>query len=133
MPFIRYQVGDLAVPSGKRCSCGRTYPLLERLAGRVADYLLTPEGEWVSGISLTENFATLIPGLKQIQIIQNHRDQLVLRLVKGEEFGESSLEEIKRLVEKRFGPRMHYTLECVERLSPEPSGKYRFSICNLHD
>jgi phenylacetate-CoA ligase len=133
MPFIRYQVGDLAVPSGKRCSCGRTYPLLERLAGRVADYLLTPEGEWVSGISLTENFATLIPGLKQIQIIQDHRERIVLRMVKGEKFGEASLEEIKRLVKKRFGPRMEYALEFVERLSPEPSGKYRFSICNLHE
>ena len=133
MPFLRYQMGDLAVPSSKRCPCGRTYPLLERLAGRVADYLLTPEGEWVSGISLTENFATLIPGLKQIQIIQNQRERILLRMVKGEEFGESSLEEIKRLIKNRFGPRMDYTLEFVERLFPEPSGKYRFSICNLHD
>lgn len=133
MPFIRYQVGDLAIPSSKVCSCGRTYPLLERISGRVADYLLTPGGEWVSGISLTENFATLIPGLKQVQIVQEDRESVLLRIVKGGEFGESSLQEIKNLIEKRFGPRMNFNLEFVDLLLPEPSGKYRFSICKLHD
>ncbi|HKB37771.1 MAG TPA: phenylacetate--CoA ligase family protein, partial [Gemmataceae bacterium] len=34
MPILRYQVGDVAVVSGRRCRCGRGLPLLERIEGR---------------------------------------------------------------------------------------------------
>ena len=34
MPFIRYQVEDMAVPSTKRCACGRGLPLMEKVTGR---------------------------------------------------------------------------------------------------
>ncbi len=131
MPFIRYQIGDLAEPSSETCACGRSYPLLRRVAGRIADYLRTPEGEYVSGISLTENFATLIPGLYQIQIIQDKMDHLHLRVVPRESFGEESVARIQRLVQERFGKKMQYDMDLVEQISPEPSGKYRFAISRL--
>ncbi len=131
MPFIRYRVGDMAVPSGKTCSCGRTYPLLQRITGRVADYLRTPEGQWISGISLTENFATLIPGLEKIQIVQEKLNEIVLKIVPGPRFDEASRNEIQRLVGERFGPQMNYQIELTQNIPPEPSGKYRFSICRL--
>jgi phenylacetate-CoA ligase len=131
MPFIRYQVGDMAVPAARSCACGRTYPLLERVAGRIADYLLTPDGQWVSGISLTENFATLIPGVAQVQIIQDARDHLLLRLVATTAFGDHSRGEIQRLVRERFGEAMRFGIEFTERIPPEPSGKYRFAIFGM--
>jgi phenylacetate-CoA ligase len=128
MPFIRYEVGDTAIPSDRSCSCGRTYPLLQRITGRVADYLRTPEGDWISGISLTENFATLIPGLHQIQIIQEEMDFLRLRIVRGPLFDHCSVQLIEELVRQRFGSRMRFITEFVDSIQPERSGKYRFSI-----
>ncbi len=128
MPFIRYEVGDTAVASDAICSCGRTYPLLTSVAGRVADYLRTPEGDWVSGISLTENFATLIPGIHQIQIIQDETDFLHLRIARNAEFGEDSLSLIAQMIQKRFGNRMRFSIEYVDAIPPEATGKYRFSI-----
>jgi phenylacetate-CoA ligase len=128
MPFIRYEVGDTAVPSDRVCSCGRTYPLLKQITGRVADYLKTPEGEWISGISLTENFATLIPGLHQVQIIQEEPDFLRLRTVRGRDFNDASVQHITELIQQRFGPRMKFAIEYIDAIKPEPSGKYRFSI-----
>jgi phenylacetate-CoA ligase len=128
MPFIRYEVGDTAVPSNQTCSCGRTYPLLKRITGRVADYLRTPEGEWISGISLTENFATLIPGLHQIQILQEAPDFLRLRTVRGPNFADGSIRLMAEMVQQRFGSRMRFVIDYVDSIKPEPSGKYRFSI-----
>jgi phenylacetate-CoA ligase len=128
MPFIRYEVGDTAVPSDQTCSCGRTYPLLKRITGRVADYLRTPEGEWISGISLTENFATLIPGLHQIQILQEEPDFLRLRAVRGLGFDDGSIRLMAELVQQRFGSRMRFVIDYVDSIKPEASGKYRFSI-----
>src|SRR5205823_58106 len=42
MPLVRYQIGDVVVPSDRVCRCGRGLPLVERVEGREADYVLTP-------------------------------------------------------------------------------------------
>ncbi len=128
MPFIRYEVGDRAVPAAGPCPCGRTYPRLETVAGRIADYLRTLDGRLVSGISLTENFATLIPGVEQVQIIQDRRDHLRLRLVLAPDFGGAGRARIASLVRERFGEGMAYDIEPVDRIAPEASGKYRFAV-----
>jgi phenylacetate-CoA ligase len=131
MPFIRYAVGDRAVLSPRTCSCGRSYPLLERITGRVADYLYTPAGELVSGISLTENFATLIPGVEQVQIVQDRLAHLLVRVVPAPDFGPATRAAVAAKVEERFGPRMLHDLELVDRIPQEASGKYRFTICRI--
>lgn len=131
MPFIRYAVGDMAVPADGACPCGRSYPRFQRVAGRIADYLLTPDGDRVSGISLTENFATLIPGVKQVQIVQERLDHLRVRTVAAPDYGDETLQAMTRLVTERFGSTMTFDLELVERIDPEPSGKYRFAICRV--
>jgi phenylacetate-CoA ligase len=131
MPLIRYQVGDVAVPAGRRCQCGRGLPLLEQVEGREADYVTLPSGELISGISLTDHFACQIPGVVQLQIIQEAVDYLRFRLVRGPDFGPHSLERMRALVVERFGPGVGYECQFVERIPQEPSGKYRFCISKV--
>ncbi len=131
MPLLRYQVGDMAVVSDRQCPCGRGLPLLERIEGRVADYVLTPGGQMISGISLTENFAMLVPGLAQLQVVQESLQQFRFRIVRGPEFGSASLRCIDDLVRERFGLGVDYACEFVERIPQEPSGKYRFCISKV--
>ncbi len=131
MPMIRYQVGDLAVASQRRCPCGRGLPLLERVDGRLADYVVAPGGKLISGISLTENFATLVPGVAQFQIVQESMSRFRFRIVRGADFGPPSEERIRSLVTERFGPDIDYQCEYLERIPREPSGKYRFCISKV--
>ncbi len=131
MPLLRYQVGDVGVLSARRCPCGRGLPLLERLEGREADYVVTPRGELISGISLTENFAVLVPGVAQLQLVQETVDRFLFRIVRGPEFGPASLERLRQMVAERFGPDVTYTCEYVGRIPQEPSGKYRFCISRV--
>jgi phenylacetate-CoA ligase len=131
MPFIRYKIGDVAIASDRVCTCGRTYPLIESVEGRSADYIVTPEGYFVSGISLTENFANLLSGVRQLQIIQERLDYLVFRIVKAEDFSVKTEQQIAGLVKERFGSRMRYSLEYVESVQQESSGKYRFCISKV--
>lgn len=131
MPFIRYKVGDVGIPSAKACTCGCTYPLMESLEGRVADYVITPDGNYISGISLTENFAMHLPGVKQMQIVQERLDWLVFRLVKGESFDEKTVQDIERLAHARFGDQMGWQIEYVDSIQSESSGKFRFCISKL--
>ena len=131
MPLIRYEIGDVVEMSDRRCKCGRGLPLIERIEGREADYVLTPAGRLISGISLTENFALLIPGTVQVQIVQESLTELRIRLVADEEFGPASRRKIGELVEETFGPEVRYDVELVEAIPQEPSGKYRFCISKV--
>ena len=72
----------------------------------MADYVTTPRGELISGISLTENFAMLVPGIAQLQIVQEELDRFVFRIVRGDDFGPASLEpDCRRSWPSDSGPR----------------------------
>lgn len=131
MPIIRYQVGDVAAMTDRVCSCGRGLPLLERLEGREADYVVTPNGDLISGISLTENFALHVPGVAQFQIIQETVHRFRFRIVRGRDFGPGSLERLDALVARHFGSKAEYRCEYLDHIPLEPSGKYRFCISRV--
>ena len=76
----------MGVPAARACSCGRGAPLMERLTGRVADYLKRRDGSMVAGVSLVERTLTAIPGIEQLQIVQPAIDQIVLNVVRAPDF-----------------------------------------------
>jgi phenylacetate-CoA ligase len=131
MPLIRYQIGDVATLSDSPCGCGRGLPVLEKVEGRDADYVVTPTGSLISGISLTENFAVLIKGAAQVQIIQETVTHLRVRMVRDPIWDAESERQIRELVLKTFGPTMTYDLEFVDLIPQEPSGKYRFCVSKV--
>jgi phenylacetate-CoA ligase len=131
MPLIRYRIGDVVRLSERVCDCGRGLPLIESVEGRDADYVVTPSGGLISGISLTENFALHIPGAAQVQIVQETVHHLRIRLVPDERFGADSERVIDRLVRDTFGPTVRHEVERVAAIPQEPSGKYRFCISNV--
>ena len=131
MPFIRYQVEDVGVPSERKCSCGRGLPLMERVTGRVADFLIKSDGSKVAGVSLIENTLTKIPGIDQMQISQESLDIITLRLVPGTGYAKSVESELVDYFKNIFGKDVEIKVETIDRILPEPSGKYRFSICKI--
>lgn len=132
MPLIRYQIGDVVVPAdNRRCACGRGLPMIERVEGREADYVVTPSGQFISGISLTENFALLIEGAAQVQIVQESLTELRIRLVADDSFSDRSRRQIEDLVRSTFGPTMRYEVELVDAIPQEATGKYRFCISKV--
>jgi len=129
MPFIRYRVEDVGVPLDKKCSCGRGLPLMRNVAGRVADFLVKKDGTKVAGISIIENTLTNIPGIEQMQIIQNNTDNIILNIVPDSNFTKERESELKEYFVKLFEAKIH--VEKVQTVEPEKNGKYRFSICNV--
>lgn len=131
MPLIRYQIGDVVVQRQERCACGRGLPMLDRVIGREADFVLTPSGRLISGISLTENFALQIAGTAQVQLVQESRTFLRLRIVADEKFTDGSRFAITRMVQDLFGKEMKHEVELVDTIPQEKSGKYRFCISSV--
>jgi len=52
MPFIRYAVGDVGVPSNEECPCGRTLPLMKLVEGRADSFIFFPDGRVLSPMAL---------------------------------------------------------------------------------
>jgi phenylacetate-CoA ligase len=131
MPLIRYLIGDVGVLAEQACPCGRGSVRLESIEGREADYVVTADGRLISGISLTENFAVLVPGVAQIQIIQEQLRRFVFRIVRGADWTSASDRKLAELVAERFGKNVRYTIEFVELIPQEATGKYRFCISHV--
>ncbi len=131
MPLIRYEIGDVVTLSDLPCGCGRGLPVIDKVEGRDADFVVTPAGSLISGISLTENFAMHINGAAQVQIIQETTTHLRVRLVKDDTFSDVSHRQLATLVLDTFGPTMRFDVEFLDVIPQEPSGKYRFCISKV--
>ncbi|MEP3560945.1 MAG: hypothetical protein ABJM19_10720 [Marinobacter sp.] len=131
MPLIRYRVEDVGVYSERTCECGRGFPLVEKLEGRVADFLRLPDGGQVAGISLVERTLTKVPGIEQMQLIQEQIDEVAINRVRGPEYTDATDEELEKSMREVFGEDVALTINDVKEIPQEASGKYRFSICRV--
>lgn len=77
-PTIRYMIGDVGIPSGEPCSCGRTFPLMKSLVGRSDDFLVMPDGRLVSPLSAIALLGRGVPGVQRYQIVQEKIDKIVV-------------------------------------------------------
>jgi phenylacetate-CoA ligase len=131
MPFVRYKVEDVGTPTDRMCSCGRGLPLMERVTGRIADFLIRKDGSKVAGISLIENTLTKIDGIDQMQIIQEDLNHIRLRVVPNENFSHERRKQLESCFQALFAGDIRTQIEIINSIEPESSGKYRFSICKV--
>jgi len=131
MPLIRYKIGDIAVPSEKDCPCGRCFPLIEELSGRVADFFVRKDGSLVAGVSLVERTLTSFPGISQMQMIQEDLDNIIIKIVKGDYYSSETEEKIVKELKNSVGNHNKIDLQYVDRIKPEKSGKYRFALSKV--
>lgn len=131
VPLIRYDIMDMATIKTGPCRCGRTLPRLGKIMGRTTNFLYTPEGKMVSGVSILDTFTIHIPGIKQVQIIQDKIDELKFKIVKDDGFNEKSLSLFTEKIPGYFGKKMKYHIEYVHKIPQTERGKYNFSICNI--
>ncbi|OPY91662.1 MAG: Phenylacetate-coenzyme A ligase [Syntrophus sp. PtaU1.Bin208] len=133
MPFIRYQIEDMAVQYDGSCPCGRTLPLMKEVSGRMADFLVRKDGARVAGISLIENTLTRYPGIEQLQIVQHDLDHMTLNIVRDDSFGRDGVKSLASSMRGMFGSDLEINFNFVKEIRPEPNGKYRFSICQISE
>jgi phenylacetate-CoA ligase len=75
MPLVRYRTGDLASELDPTpCSCGRTWPRLKGLLGRVDDKIVTAGGAVIIPVTLRTDVGHRFKGMPPYSIIQ-HRDK----------------------------------------------------------
>ena len=131
MPFIRYDTGDLGVLSGEKCECGRRTPLLEKVVGRVSDFIHTPNGTKIHGEFFSHIFYEF-DWVDQFQIVQRKVDEVVVKIVPDREgrVNESDLEQLKTIILNKGGD-MDIIVEMVEYIETTKAGKWKFIDVNI--
>ena len=136
MPFIRYDMGDMGALADKICPCGRGLPLLERLSGRTTDFIITRNGNKVSGLALPWNFLST-NDIEQFQIVQEKRGEVVVKFIpqKGldSDYKESMAVQLRAKYQNILGKDMEIRVEFVDRIPTTRDGKRRIVESKLHD
>lgn len=130
MPFVRYQIGDMGMPLAGLCDCGRTLPLMGMNAGRDTDFLHSPyDGSLISG-SICHELAADGPNVGQLQVIQDDRDHLTIRVKRscGDADEGIKTEYVTSVIDQLFHGSMRVTFEEVTSIPRERSGKFRVCI-----
>ena len=131
MPFIRYQIGDLASPTWAKCSCSSSLPLINFFAGRETDVFVTPDGEYVPGVSLCDRIIEDCKGIEQMQFIQDIPEVLTVKIVKGPLYSEKDLHQLEMGLSRYFKGKLSIIKVFVDEIPKELSGKTRFCISNV--
>lgn len=126
MPFIRYALGDRATLSAAACRCGRQAPVLAGIAGRMRDVFIRPDGSRIWPVISFAKLSQLLP-TRQFQIVQTARDAVTVRYVP--DIGSVDREAVTALIRERLWQDLRVTLEPVDVIPRESSGKYRDYIC----
>lgn len=136
MPMIRYDTGDCVLMEDAPCQCGSWYPSVRKVLGRMVDNFILPDGSLVPGIAVTAVIGRIQGGfchVRQLQLIQKSIQHLHVRYAAQGDAAEIE-PELSRFcaeVDKLFQSRMRWSMERVEEIERERSGKMRFCISEV--
>jgi phenylacetate-CoA ligase len=129
MPLIRYDIGDIAA-AGPACPCGRGLPVLEKLAGRYRNMLITRSGEryWPT---LGLQGMSEIARTRQHQFAQLDFETIEARLVVDTPLTGEQERSLTEHVLKRFPAGFRLRIRYCETIPRGKSGKFEDFVCEL--
>jgi phenylacetate-CoA ligase len=128
MPLIRYRLMDSASMSADSCECGRPFPVLKRIGGRLDDILMAPDGRPLG--RLDPVFKGL-KGIYETQIVQTDKYSMEIRMVTDPWFGENEMKEFIYELRKRIGYDMRVNVKKVYDIPKDSNGKFRTVVSML--
>lgn len=129
-PFIRYKTGDVGVLSDKACNCGRGLPVLAEVEGRTTDFIVAQDGTLMHGLALIYVLRDM-PQISAFKIVQETQLSTRILLVRGKDFDDLVSQLIVERFRERLGNDVEITIEYVDVIEKENSGKFRYVISHV--
>lgn len=127
MPLIRYRLEDTVVVADKnyRCPCGRAFPVIERINGRIDDTIVTPDGRY---LGMLINMFNGLTNVMQTQVIQESRYELAISIVPVSKIRTPKPDEIMTRVRRIIGDDMKISIKFLTSI---PRGNNRGKLCTV--
>jgi phenylacetate-CoA ligase len=130
-PLLRYDAQDLAIiRADTSCSCGRPGRVVERIDGRLEDYVVLRNG---ARIGRMDHIFKDMVDIHEAQIYQARPGEMTIRVVRGRNYTEADERMLLRETRKRVGHEMEVRVEYVAGLSRSNVGKLRFVVSDIPD
>jgi len=135
MPLIRYRIGDRGRLTSRRCSCGRAFPLLGALSGRILEAMTNSKGEHVDGgfVVYVLSFMAERGYIRKFQVIQEEDRSITINVVPETATSlNDHANDVRILTEKIqvvMGQDCPVRFVEVDDIPLSPSGKYPYVIC----
>lgn len=130
-PLLRYDIGDNIELSDEKCDCGNNNPLVKKIHGRNSDFIFSPETGQIN-LGNVSNCLKGVKGVIRFQMIQDELNHLkVLMEIDESLFNEDYKKFFVQNIRDRIGNKMALTLDYVDTIPTEKSGKFRLVKNNL--
>ena len=132
MPLIRYDIGDVAVPGGHRCACGRNTFQLRKVMGRTLGYFRKADRSLVHSHFIVQALF-FRDWIKKFQAIQDALDHVLIRveLSSGHVAPKEDIDDIVTKTKILMGQSCRVDFDFVESIGRAASGKYLYTICEV--
>ena len=129
MPLIRYSTGDVVTLKEGPCECGRAFPRIGSIVGRLDDMVITPEGRVVGRL---DHIFKDLEHIRLAQIIQEHVDEITILVVP--EPGYSPFDEKKVIGSaiERLGKKMNIKIRLVSDIPRLPNAKFKAVVSKIN-
>ncbi|MEO8575618.1 MAG: hypothetical protein ABI556_02910 [Gemmatimonadales bacterium] len=126
MPFIRYQLGDVAVRGRAQCECGLPFSTLSEISGRKYDYFRAADGSAISPHLILDTVQMDALGwIERYQFIQEVSGRVLMPIVPATPPSDDQLTELDARMRTALGPGLEFEHRIVDTLEFQPGGKTR--------
>lgn len=129
-PLIRYRCGDFVRPASAtgRCACGRSFPLIEEVIGRVDDSIKLADGRSVGRL---DHLFKGVEGILEAQIRQDRVDAITMLVVPSATFNDRTRETLENNTRYRLGEGIALEIRLVDAIPRTRNGKFKGVVCNI--
>lgn len=127
MPFIRYEIGDIGIMAEGLCSCGRGFPLLKEVKGRIINIFPTPDGRYIYGGYFNHLFFHTTT-IEAFQVRQRSIDRVEVAILPGAGFESQVMEPLISQMKEALGEGVEVSWQAVDEIPSTSSGKRHFTI-----
>ena len=136
MPLLRYRIGDTAAWASGACPCGRAWPRLATVAGRVSDVFVRSDGARIHGEYFTHLFYFL-DWVSKFQVVQHTPAHVAVHIVPRARSADPSAEhaidlaDVIAKIRLVMGESCRVEVEFHDVIEPTASGKFRYTISHV--
>ena len=133
MPFIRFELGDLAVRGADQCSCGAPFPTLLGIQGRIVDNFRMPNGSDLDPRALLNAAWPHRGWIARLRFVQETERTVVMHIAPSRHPDEAELRALEQSEQQVLGPDVEFVCRLVDSLEGEPTGKWRTFRSLVHE
>lgn len=123
MPFIRYDLGDIAQAGAAACPCGRAMPVITRIVGRTRNAFVFRDGArvWLRD-AMVQPMHAFVP-FRRYQLVQLDHERIEFRYIPDGSGRDPDLVGLNAYAQTVLHPSIQMSIREMEAFPRGPSGK----------